>query len=418
MLKNYIALLWLAISLPLPAQPLDLQQIEALALARQPRLQAAEFEVQAAQKLVDQAQMTPNPTLNLGTEVPALRIVSRVQMSLAQPIELGGKREARTRLAEVVHQEAGARQLETQRQVLLEVRQAYAELLAAERKYTLENQAASTAQRQWKLAEGRFKLGDIPKIEVMQLEADSSRAQAAAQQAETEREARRAALAVWLAMPSNELQVQGRLGSDTPLPPLADLLHQALQQRPDLQLQTLGQQRRQSETQLEQAKGVSDLTVHTGLAYDRTYISPQNQTSGLTGIGQPVVSLTAGLSIPLPFQDDNSGNIAAAQLRAQGAEAEREALERQVRAQVEAAYLAALANQKTRQTLAQQTLPLTSQTLMILEDAYRVRARSLTEVLNSRRAYLEAARAELEAARQEELALIRLEAATAGRIAR
>ncbi len=418
MLKKSIALLWLACGPPLPAQPLDRQQIEALALARQPRLQAAQFEVEAAHKLIDQAQMSPNPTLHLGTEVPALRIVSRVQMSLAQPIELGGKREARTQLAEVIHQEAGARQQETQRQLLLEVRQAYAELLAAERKSTLENEAAGTAQHQWKLAQDRFKLGDIPKVEVMQLEADSSRARAAAQQSESEREARRAALAVWLGIPTSQLTVQGQLGSDAPLPPLPELLAQALQQRPDLQLQNLVQQRRQSETRLEQARGVSDLTWQTGLAYDRTYISPQNQTSGLTGIGQPVVSLTAGLSIPLPFHDDNSGNIAASELRAHAAQAEREALERQLRAQVESAYLAALANQKTRQTLAQQTLPLTSQTLKILEEAYRVRARSLTEVLNSRRAYLEAARAELEAARQEELALIRLEAATAGRIER
>jgi cobalt-zinc-cadmium efflux system outer membrane protein len=196
------------------------------------------------------------------------------------------------------------------------------------------------------------------------------------------------------------------------------LLAQAIQKRPDLQMQTLIGQRRQSEMRLEQARGVSDLTLQTGLAYDRTYISPQNQNTGLTGIGQPVVSLAAGLSIPLPLHDDNSGNIAAAQLRTQGAEAEREALLRQVRAQVESAYLAVVANQRTRRTLAQQTLPLTSQTLKILEDAYRVRARSLTEVLNSRRVYLEAARAELEAARQEELALIRLEAATASDLPR
>ncbi|MBT9588000.1 TolC family protein [bacterium] len=409
---------WLAVSLPLPAQPLDRQQIEALALAQQPRLQAAQLEVQATQKLVDQAQMTPNPTLSLGTEVPALRVVSRVQLSLSQPIELGGKRQARTRLAEVLHQEADARQQETQRQLLLEVRQAYAELLAAERKYALEVQAAGTALHQWTLAKDRFKLGDIPKVEVMQLEADASRAQAAAQQSQTEREARRAGLAVWLGMPTEDVQVQGRLGSDAPLAPLPDLLAQAIQYRPDLQMQTLSLQRRQSETRLEQARGVSDLTLQTGLAYDRTYISPQNQSSGLTGIGQPVVSLAAGLSIPLPFHDDNSGNIAAAQLRVQGAEAEREAFLRQVRAQVESAYLAVVANQRTRRTLAQQTLPLTSQTLKILEDAYRVRARSLTEVLNSRRVYLEAARAELEAARQEELALIRLEAAIAGNLSR
>lgn len=400
------------------AQPLDRRQVEELALARQPRLQAAQLEVEATQKLIDQAQMTPNPVLGLNTEAPALRIVSRVQMSLSQALELGGKREARTRLAEVNHQSASARQQEAERQLLLEVRQAYAELLAAERKVSLESEAAATAQRQWKLAQNRFKLGDIPKVEVMQLEADASRAQAVAVQSEAEQQMRRAALATWLGIPSFGLQVQGRLGSNAPMPALEELQRLAQSQRPDLQTLQLDEQKRQAETRLEEAKGVSDLTVQTGLAYDRTYISPQNQTSGLTGIGQPVLSLTAGLSIPLPFHDDNSGNIAAADIRTRAAQSEREALERQVHLQVESAYLTALANQKTRLALAQQTLPLTLQTLRILEDAYRVRARSLTEVLNSRRAYLEAARSELEAARQEELALIRLEAATAHNLPR
>jgi cobalt-zinc-cadmium efflux system outer membrane protein len=416
--KKYIALLWLALCLSGRAQPLDRRQVEELALARQPRLQAAQLEVEATQKLIEQAQMSPNPVLGIGTEVPALRIVSRVQMSLSQPLELGGKREARTRLAEVNHQVAGARQREAERQLLLEVRQAYAELLAAERKVSLEKEAAATSQRQWKLAQERFKLGDIPKVEVMQLEADASRALALSAQSQAECEMRRGALAIWLGKPAAELQVQGQLGSNAALPGLEELQKLALSQRPDLQAQQLDQDRRQAETRLEQAKGVSDITLQTGLAYDRTYISPQNQTSGLTGIGSPVLSVTAGLSIPLPFRDDNSGSIAAAEIRAQAAESEREALERQVRLQVESAYLTALANQKTRQVLAGQTLPLTLETLRILEQAYRVRARSLTEVLNSRRAYLEAARSELEAARQEELALIRLEAAAAHNLQR
>jgi len=70
-----------------------------------------------------------------------------------------------------------------------------------------------------------------------------------------------------------------------------------------------------------------------------------------------------------------------------------------------------LANQKSRQTLTEQTLPLTARSLHILEEAYRVRARPLTDLLAARQAYLEARRSELEAARQEELALVRLQAA-------
>lgn len=241
---KYIALLWLAFGLPGWAQPLDRRRVEELALARQPQLQAAQLEVEATQKLIDQAQMSPNPVLGLGTEAPALRIVSRIQMSLSQPIELGGKREARTHLAEVNHQVAGAREHEAERQLLLEVRQAYAELLVAERRVNLESQAAATAQRQWKLAQERFRLGDIPKVEVMQLEADASRAQAAAVQSQAEREMHRSALAVWLGLPAKDLEVQGQLGSNAALPPLKELQSLALSQRPDLHTLQLDEQKR------------------------------------------------------------------------------------------------------------------------------------------------------------------------------
>ena len=77
-----------------------------------------------------------------------------------------------------------------------------------------------------------------------------------------------------------------------------------------------------------------------------------------------------------------------------------------------------LANQKARRRLNDETLPLAARALKILEDAYRLRARTLTELLNARQAYLEAARSELEAARQEELALTRLEAAISQEIPR
>lgn len=411
MVKFQIILLWLA-AWPVWAEPLDRRRIEELARANQPRLQAAEFEVEAARRLVDQAGMTPNPVFGLNTEAPALRTVSRLQMSLSQAVELGGKRQARLRLAEAVVQTTSARRQNAERELLLEVRQAFAELVAADLRRQLDQQAAELSLRQWELARGRFKLGDIPLVEVIELETDYSRRQAALQQAQAEVESRRAALAGWLGLPKDQLQVLGRLGSAQPLPEVEPLVRTALETRPDLQLARLERQRRQAETHLEETKGVSDLTLQAGLAYDRTYISPANfPSNGLTGVGEPVVSVVAGLSIPLPFNDDNSGNIEAARLRSQGAEAEQAFLERQIRSQVENAYWTVVANQKARRRLNDETLPLAARALKILEDAYRLRARTLTELLNARQAYLEAARSELEAARQEELALTRLEAA-------
>lgn len=412
--KIYLALGWLAwVCSPLAAEPYDRRRIEALARLNQPRLEAVDLEVEAHASLVEQAHKTPNPVIGLNGEAPALRTVSRVQLSLSQALELGGKREARVRVAEAAAEESKARRREAERQLLLEVREAFGELLWAGRRLQLERQALTLAQQQWTLARERFHRGDIPMVEVLELETEVSRRRAAQQLAESELESRRAAMTTWLDLPAAEIQVVGELGTSQALPPLSELLQQAQAQRPDLALVQLAGVRRAAEVQWEEARGVSDLSVQVGVAYDRTYISPAGiPSNGLTGVGSPVASILTGLSLPLPFQDDNSGNIEAARRRTAAAAAEEQALARQVRAQVENAYWAVVANQRSRQTLRDQTLPLASRAVTILEQAYKVRARPLTELLAARHAHLEAERAELEAARQEELALVRLEAAT------
>jgi cobalt-zinc-cadmium efflux system outer membrane protein len=394
------------------AKPLDRTEVERLAIASQPRLEAARLEWESTRHLIDQADRSPNPTLGLNSEAPALRSVSRVQLSWSQALETGGKRQARVHLAQLVSRQAELRQEESRRLLLLEARQAFAELLWADRRVQLEQEAAQLTSRQWEVAKQRYGLGDVPLVEVLQLEAEHSRRQAACQQAELEVSSRRSALASRLGTKPEETQVEGKLGGCAGLPELERLVERALQERPELIVLRLTQERCLAESQLEEARGVSDLTLQLGLAYDRTYISPADVPSnGLTGIGLPVMSVMAGLSLPLPIADDNSGNVEAARSRGQAALSEEQALLRELRGEVESAYWLVLANQKSRQTLTEQTLPLTARSLHILEEAYRVRARPLTDLLAARQAYLEARRSELEAARQEELALVRLQAA-------
>lgn len=399
------------------AQPLDRQRLNQLLLENQPRLQAAQLEVQALERLVEQADVSPNPVLAAAVEVPAFRQLSRAQLTVSQVLELGGKREARVRLAQAQAREAEARQLEIHRQLLQQGQQTFADLLWAELRLRLESEAEELAQRQYTVAQKRFELGDAAEIETIELRAEHSRRRAQVQLARAEEQGRRDNLAQLLRLPPAQLQVQGALGAATPPPPLEELFARADEIRPDLTLARLTQTRREAEVRLEESRGVSDLTVQAGVAYDRTLITPVNQTGGLS-IGAPVLSLLAGLSLPLPFNDTNQGNIEAARARLQGAGAELSTLQRQYRLEIQSAHWQVLANQAARRTLKEQTLPLLRRALSVLEQAYAVGARTMMEVVSSRQAYLEARREELQAARDEEHAWIRLETATFQQFAR
>ncbi|RYG94221.1 MAG: TolC family protein, partial [Alphaproteobacteria bacterium] len=96
-----------------PAAPLTLSQAIARALTTAPGLRSAEASVGASEAAVQAARLLPNPTLSveaenvLGTGRYARFGESETTFSVSMPLELGGKRAARTRVVQA--EEATAR---------------------------------------------------------------------------------------------------------------------------------------------------------------------------------------------------------------------------------------------------------------------------------------------------------------------
>jgi len=295
-----LALAWrCATAEPMRAAPgtatsIDLPAAIGLALG-QPAVQATAHEVSASEAGLEQAGRLPNPELAYLREgQQAGTRTTTVQIN--QPIELGGKRQARVALAQGALELARSEQLAVRRQVRAEVIAAWYEVLVARQRQELAQALGDLARKSVEVAGKRVVAGKISPI-------DETRARLAAADAATELHQARAQLVIaktklgaLVGRPAYAVEVAGPHGELPQVPPLAALLArigdttEVRQARSQLAA-------REAQTGVERAARLPDLTVSVG-----------SQRDEQAGRRQAVV----GLSMPLPLFNRNEGNLRAA----------------------------------------------------------------------------------------------------------
>lgn len=406
------ALLLLSLAATAQSSPLTFDQVVELVMQRSPIMGAEQASQRESEGLLQQAGASPNPHLQFQAQSDVFERLSWVGFAVSQPIELGHKRDRRIRLAES-DQEVARWELEVRRRVLRrELAERFLRVLLAQSKQRVAEDLAQTTGRHLEIARGRLRAGDASGVEVQALEIESERRQASRILAQGETGKALASLGEYLFGPEQPLTqgVTGELGWRHAIPPLAQLDGET--DLVNLQLARARTQSRENQVSLEEAKGVSDLTVQAGVFMQRDYFpgsafTPEGVVSKLDDSG-PVFQLQ--LQIPLPINDDNSGNIAAARARLERSQLERDALERKVRAEVEALHHTLVAQQKARVLLESSVLPASRSTLETVERAYALGFRSQVDLLLAREAYLRAAQDALQAAFDESLTAAELEA--------
>ena len=300
--------------------PIDLPTAIRLAL-EQPRLRAAGHEVAASLAAVDQAGRYPNPTLEYLREGKQAG-TRTTTIQLNQPIELGGKRQARVALAQ--GEAALARsELQVLRQELrAEVVAAFHGVLVAEERQALAAVLAELASKSVDVAARQVAAGKVSPI-------DATRARLAASEAKAELNAAKAELALvrtrlgaLVGRPGETLRLAAR--QDAPLPNLAPLalLQARLVEAAPLRRARSAVAAQSAQAQVERAARIPDLTLSVG-----------SQRADEVGRRQAVL----GLSVPLPLFDRNSGRLGAALRRTDKAREELAAAETALAAGLEAA---------------------------------------------------------------------------------
>lgn len=273
--------------------PLSLAQAIAWALAGNPELAAATRQFEATEGQVLQGRARPNPELAYALEDTRSR--TRTQSwQLNLPIELGGKRAARTQAAEMARAQAQAQRSELQATLRANVSAAYFDVLTAQQRLLLARDSVALAQSSTDAVAQRVAAGKVSPVE----ESKARVAQAGvrvelAQAASEERNALTRLFALMGRTAAPFTVLSGQVQMLPPVPGLADL-QLRMDSAPSLVLARMEVARRQALTALEQSKRVPDVTVSAGL--QRSNEAQRNV-------------LLFGVSVPLPVFDSNQGNL-------------------------------------------------------------------------------------------------------------
>lgn len=274
-----------------------LQQAVERAMQTHPALAAAGYEIAASEGALDQASRLRNPEAAFITEdVRRNRATMTAQLNI--PLELGGKRAARTRAAELgrdaVTQDAAVLRAELR----ADVTRTFFDLLIAQERLTLAQASDTLAARAESAAARRVQAGKVSPVE--QTKAGVARASAAIELRDAGAEllvAQRALSAFWggaAAAPEAD-------GSAETLPVVPREARQAtttLDNTPRAVRARLEIDRRQALANVERSKRVPDVTVNVGVKRD----SSANNNMAVLGI-----------AVPLPLFDRNQGNLLEAQ---------------------------------------------------------------------------------------------------------
>jgi len=276
-----------------PAGPLSLAKAIELALEGNPEVAAATRQLEATEGQVLQGRARPNPELAYSLE--DARSQTRTQSwQLNLPVELGGKRAARTKAAERSREQAQAQLIELKATVRANVAAAYFDVLTAQERLVLARDSVALAKSSTGTVAKRVAAGKVSPVEESKARvAEAGVRVELAQAASEERNAlsRLFALLGKIDMPFTVLE--GKAGNLPPVPNLADL-QPLISSSPAVVLARIEVDRRKALTDLEQSKRVPDVTVSVGM-------QRSNETQRNV--------LLFGVSVPLPVFDRNQGNL-------------------------------------------------------------------------------------------------------------
>jgi cobalt-zinc-cadmium efflux system outer membrane protein len=312
-------------------QSLTLSTLEEEAVQHNLPLIAQRFDIATADADLLTARQYPyNPTLAVNGDIfphPGKLAPGEknYNASLTMPLELGGKRSARTEVATHGRASVAHAVEDAVRNLLLTVREAYYDALYARASLDLATETLASLDSVASLNSIRLRAKDISESELMRSEVAALQQRIEVQNSQLDY--RKALIAVLAATgrPSADsaFSVEGNLSRmpDTLAMSQEDARAFASAHRPDL-LQ-LEEQCDEAESNLQLQQALSVIDVNVGGYYS-------NQ------IGQNFTGLS--LSVPLPLFSRNQGEIEKARVRVEQAKAQLAAARRQIDLEVEAAY--------------------------------------------------------------------------------
>lgn len=396
-----------------PGYGTSADKLVELSLQNNGELAAMRKEAAAAEQMIKQAGLRANPSLELSGTQQLGGMKDNSQMARGElPLELGGRRAARIRVARVefaIRQQAVR---ERGRQLAAEVRTSYGEALAAIFKLMFTEGMLENAEQNYGLTAAKVDEGRTPPLERNQELVELNRIRAEREKIEGDVETRMFVLRNMAGMtPDEPLKLKGTL--DTPvdaLPNIADATANALQTRPDLSGARAIEQL--SAAKVEQARSEGRVDADLMLGYQRMksgfpLLGIEEGTGALLPIDQKMHFFTFGVKLMLPVGDRKQGEIAAAQLEEAAARSRREFGELTIQREVAAAYARYERSVKAREIIRLGVRDQALANLGVVRQTYELGSKTLLDYIAEHHRYIDAENDYIDA--QLEAYLARLE---------
>jgi outer membrane protein, heavy metal efflux system len=319
-----------------PAEPMTLDQAIQEALANNANLLAERFNVPLATARLVTARLRPNPVLSLAADYLDIAGTGFSPENNAGPaegsarvdfvLEGPGKRSTRVAVAELSRSVAELSLLNTIRGVILDVQNAFVDVLLAKEALALAEENQKTLDRVVEANRQRARTDQSAadllraRLAAMQIRNDAANATSKLHSAR-----HRLELTMGRSAFVHGFDVKGPLRQDKTPIEIEPLRMQAQQSRPDIQAVVRDQARSEADLRSQIAQGKIDYTVGTQF----------HRQQSPTGTGNSVGFF---LSMPLPVFNRNQGEVERARLEHAQLEQRLKALRASVASDVESAY--------------------------------------------------------------------------------
>jgi len=372
---------------------MTVDQVVAYSLEHNGELLAARKEIEAASGLVKQAALRANPTVeaNVAKTISGRDNSAMVQATL--PMELGGRRPARIKVAEGELEMRRQDVANRERLLAAEVRAKFGEAIAAILKLGFDQDLIDTSQRGYNLVAARVTEGATPPLEQNMVLVELNRLRSTREIAEGKTQMAMLALRNVIGMtPEEPLRLRGDFDDlISPLSAVSEATERALADRPDLKLAKATESF--AEALIEQARAEGRLDASLKAGYQR--MDSSFSLNGINDVGQlrPIQStfnyLSFGVSLNLPVRNQNQGAIEAAVAQAEAAKRRREFTELTIRREVASAYAQYNSAARAAEIFRVGVKDQASANLDVVRQTYELGSKTLIDYLGEQRRYIE-----------------------------
>ena len=400
-----------------PQTGITVDQAVTYALEHNGEVLAARKEIDAASALVKQAALRANPKLDASLSKTVTGTDNNITVNGMLPLELGGRRPARIRVAE--------RELEMRRQdvanrermLAADVRARFGEALAALLKLGFDEDLIATSQRGYNLVAARVTEGGTAPLEQNMVLVELNRLKSTRETAEGKAQIEMLGLRNLIGMaPDESLRLRGDFNDlIAPLSPLAEATARALSERPDLKLAKAAESFAEARIDQARAEGRLDASVMAG--YQRMAFG--YSLNGINDAGQlrPIQGtfhyFTVGVSLDLPVRNKNQGAIEAAAAETEAAKRRREFLELTVRREVASAYAQYNSAARAQEIFRVGVKDQANANLEVVRQTYELGSKTLIDYLGEQRRFIDLQNGYIDALLDTYKARVEIERATA-----